>query len=145
MVPQENNYFEQINRLTNSAWQPLLDLISEIKSTREFGDMKGGEKREDGRITMPYWVESSTVSKFRGLAYRLDIIISFDWASWDEGRAILSNQNFDFNSIDIPTKCKLITAIVRNDRFSEGALVETFESGLMLQILESINTQLAKK
>ncbi|MBE0660910.1 MAG: hypothetical protein IH597_00450 [Bacteroidales bacterium] len=53
-----------------------------------------------------------------------------------------SNPNFDFNTIDIPAKCKLITAIVRSDRFCDGALIEAFESGLMLRILTSIKAQL---
>ncbi len=53
-----------------------------------------------------------------------------------------NDKNFDFDSVDIPTKCKLITAIVRNDRFCEGALVSAFESGLILKILKSIKRQL---
>jgi hypothetical protein len=35
-----------------------------------------------------------------------------------------------YNTIEIPTICKIITAIVRNNRFCDGALVSQFESGL---------------
>lgn len=48
------------------------------------------------------------------------------------------DESFDFDSADLIKKCKLITAIVRNDRFCEGALVSAFESGLILKILKSI-------
>jgi len=73
------------------------------------------------------------------------MIISFDWGSWDEGRKIASDENFDFDTTDLLTKCKLITAIVRNDRFCEGALVSAFESGLILKILKSIENEVRTK
>ncbi len=72
----------------------------------------------------------------------MPIIISFDWGSWDEGRKIIADVNFNFDTIDIPEKCKLITAIVRNDRFCEGTLIAAFESGFMLKLLKSIKKQL---
>ena len=53
------------------------------------------------------------------------------------------DENFDFDSTDLITKCKLITAIVRNDRFCEGALVAAFESGLILKILKSMEKEVS--
>ena len=73
----------------------------------------------------------------------MPIIISFDWGAWEKGREIASNDDFDFDTLDLPTKCKLITAIARNDRFCEGALVSSFESGLILRILKSIEKKIA--
>ncbi len=55
------------------------------------------------------------------------------------------DDNFDFGTTDILKKCKLITAIVRNDRFCEGALVSAFESGLILKILKSIEKEISVK
>ena len=66
----------------------------------------------------------------------------FNWCKWDEGRKIVSDEDFDYDSINILTKCKIITAIVRNDRFCSGRLVEAFESGMMLKVLKSIRKQL---
>ncbi len=76
------------------------------------------------------------------IVYRLPIIISFNWGAWEEGREIASNDDFDHDTLDLPTKCKLITAIVRNNRFCDGALVSAFESGLILRILKSIEKQI---
>ena len=122
MQLDENNYKEQINAFTLKDWQPLIELIPEIESTLKFND-------------------SYIVSKFHEVAYNLPIIISFDWGDWHEGQEIVKNEGFDLNAIDVPTKCKLITAIVRNDRFCEGALNSAFESGLILRILKSIEKQ----
>ena len=57
----------------------------------------------------------------------------------------MNDKNFNFDSIDIPTMCKIITAIVRNNRFCDGALVSAFESGLILKILKSIKHQINAK
>ncbi len=72
----------------------------------------------------------------------MPVIIDFAWGCWVEGSRIAKDIDFNYGTIDIPTKCKLITAFVRNDRFFDGALVEVFESGLMLKILKSIEKEL---
>ncbi|RMH64436.1 MAG: hypothetical protein D6677_04715 [Calditrichaeota bacterium] len=61
--------------------------------------------------------------------------------SWKEGTKIVSDASFDFDTLDLITKCKLITYIVRQDRFNEGFLVSQFESGLMLKILKSLEKE----
>ncbi len=142
-VLQEDNYIKKINSYTLKDWNPLLELIPEIEKTTKFGELKVGEEIEKGVFQFPYVVESEVVSRFHKIVYEMPIIINFDWSSWDEGKIMFNDKNFDFDSIDIPTKCKLITAIVRNDRFCDGVLVDAFDSGLILKILKSIKTTLS--
>ena len=106
--------------------------------------MAGGDKDEKGIIQFPYMIQAPIISEFLEIVYSLPIIISFNWGSWNDGRKIARDENFDFDTLDLPTKCKLITAIVRNDRFCEGALVSAFESGLILKILKSIEKQITE-
>jgi hypothetical protein len=138
----EENHKEIINSYTKKDWKPLLDLIPEIESRFLFGDMKGGGKDESGFIQFPFWDASPVVHRFDEIVYELPIIINFDWVKWDEGREIVNDDDFNFNSIDIPKKCKILTAIVRSDRFSDGAIIYAFNSGLILKILKSIEDQL---
>ena len=56
-----------------------------------------------------------------------------------------AGNDFNFNTIEIPTICKIITAIVRNNRFCDGALVSQFESGLILKLLKAIQYQINTK
>jgi hypothetical protein len=142
MTLNSENYIERINAFTQQDWKPLLDLIPEIERTKEFGEYHGPEKIKEGEYTFPVWFNGPLINRFQDIAYEMPIIISFNWGAWDEGREMARNPDFDFNTIDIPTKCKLITAIVRNDRFCDGALIEAFESGFMLKILKSIKYQL---
>jgi hypothetical protein len=136
------NYIEKINAFTQEDWKPLLDLIPEIEKTKSFGEFHGVARTENDELVLPYTVNGKLIDQFLELIYKMPIIIDFNWAAWDEGREMAGNPDFDFNTIDIPTKCKLITAVVRNDRFCEGALMNAFESGLMLRILKSIDQQL---
>jgi hypothetical protein len=142
MILNSENHIEIINSYSIQDWKPLLDLIPEIETTKVFGRYQGIEETEEGVFTLPYWITGDLIDRFFKIVYEMPIIISFHWASWDEGRRIANDPDFDFNTTDIPTKCKLITAIVRNDRFYDCALIDAFESGLMLRILKSIDQQL---
>ena len=133
---EENNYKEKIHAFTQQDWLPLIELIPKVESTSKFGEW------EEENILFPYCIEAPIVSQFLHIVYRLPIIISFDWGAWEEGRKIASNDDFDLDTLDLPAKCKLITAIVRSDRFCEGTLVSAFESGLILRILKSIEKQI---
>lgn len=138
MVINEKDCQDKIESLTRQDWSPLLALIPKIENTSKYGECSGGTADEEGVIQSPYCVPAPIVSQFLKVVYAIPVIISFDWASWDEGRKMANDDHFDFDSTDLLTKCKLITAIVRNDRFCEGALVSAFESGLILKILKSI-------
>ena len=138
MILDENNYKEQIHSFTQQDWNPLIELIPKVESTSKFGEWAGGEQVEEENC-----IESPIVSQFLDIVYGLPIIINFDWGAWEEGRKIASNDDFDYDTLDLPAKCKLITSIVRSDRFCEGTLVSAFESGLILRILKSIEKQIA--
>ncbi len=144
MVLKENNHIEAINSYTQSDWQPLLDLIPKIEQTKSFGESVGGGMDKDGVYHIPNWSSAEIVYKFLDIVYDIPIVIDFNWAGWDEGRKMAGDEYFDFDTIDIPTKCKLITAFVRNDRFCDGALAGAFERGTILKILKSIEKQLER-
>ena len=142
MPLQEESYIPIINAYTKQDWEPLLNLIPIIERTTKFGELEGSTKITGDFLILPCWSHTQVVSEFLEIIYNMPIIINFDWGSWDEGREIAGNKDFNFDNIDIPTKCKLLTALVRNDRFCDGALVESFESGLILRILKSIEKQI---
>ena len=142
-VLNENNYRERITYYSDKVWKPLLDLIPEIEIIEKFGD--DSEARlllEKGIFSMFPYEEHEIVERFRQVCIHIQIMIDFRWWEWDDGKQMVSDDGFDYDRIDIPTKCKIISAIVRNDHFSSGRLIEAFESGLMLKVLKSIQRQL---
>lgn len=134
---------QQIRSYTRKDWQPLIDLIPSIENTVVFGGWESEQKLDDGCISLPLWCKTEPiVDQFIEAVYFIPIIICFNWSKWNNGRKI-AKTNFDFDTVDLVTKCKLISAIVRNDRFCEGALVSAFNSGLILKILKSIEKEVA--
>lgn len=137
-----DDFIEVINSYTKEQWRPLLDLIPTIEKTEKFGEIGGGTLEKDGSFLLPYSIPGEIINRFKEVVYDIPIIISFDWGSWSHGNEIVHGENFDYNSIDIPTKCMAITTFVRADRFVDGVLVDAFEKGKILKILKSIHRQL---
>ncbi|MES2255147.1 MAG: DUF6508 domain-containing protein [Pseudomonadota bacterium] len=66
------------------------------------------------------------------------VVTDFDWAEWqgsEECNSLFLDRAFLVRA-DENQLARLLTAIIRKDRFAEGMLVHAFESGLMLAIAE---------
>lgn len=134
-----------LETLRPTDWKPLIDLIPEIEQTKVFSEMPEMVEIRPGVPVLPMYNNvADVVIKFEKEAYGLNIIINFDWPAWDEGRRLARGPLDRIDQIDLITACKLITAFIRNDRFCDGALAGSFESGLMLRILKRIR-QLTQK
>jgi hypothetical protein len=131
-LPELKNYLES---LKPSDWKPILDLIPEIENTKDFGHLYDDDDEDSEVLTFPFYIEAPVVREFEKHCYELGIVIDFDWSKWDEGRELLSGDKSVIETLDLITLCKLITAIIRNDRFCDGALIGAFEDGLILRIL----------
>ncbi|AUC84394.1 hypothetical protein CW731_03360 [Polaribacter sp. ALD11] len=95
-------------------------------------------KIENGVFPNLYRADDKIRNNFITLYRKHNWQIIFDWTIWDEGKIISRNKNFNYSTINFETKCKLLTAIVRNDRFYDGAIIEALNSGLILKILKTI-------
>lgn len=130
--------------LTPKDLVQLQDINSRIqKNSDPWGTLKGGEPDNDGVIEMPYWVQNPLITEFATFLYEKDLIVAFNWGKWDAGREwYMSDDTTKYDKLDVDTALKLLTAIIRNDRFNEGALVRAFESGEFPKIINKL-TELA--
>jgi hypothetical protein len=122
-------------------WQLLFDLLPEIKQAKGFGKLIGSKQMADGNLSIPFWLEDEIVSRFFNAAYFLGIVLVFDWARWEEGIEILNDPDADFYNYDLETLCKLLTFIVRCDKFCEGYLINCFETGKMTRLIEAMQAK----
>ena len=122
-------------------WELLFNILPDIRQAKRFGRLVGSKRLPDGNMSLPFWLEDEIVSKFFNTAYLLGIVSVFDWASWKEGIDILNNPDADFNDYDLETLCKLLTFVVRCDKFCEGYLINCFETGKMALIIEAIQAK----
>jgi len=123
-------------KLKPEDWNKLFNLIPEIEATNKIVEWIIENKSEDGVYPPPHYPWVDVECKFSEIVYELGIITDFDWWDWDEGRKIGKNKQQNYNQLDVIFLCKLITAIIRNDRFCEGVLKGSFEDGTMLKIIK---------
>jgi hypothetical protein len=73
------------------------------------------------------------------------VIPGFDWRAWlegDEGQALRDRADA-LDSAGVEQLARLLTAIVRSDRFVEGSIAGAFESGLLTRIARRADALLA--
>ena len=124
-----------INSLELGDWGTIFSFVPKIKSTKSFGELAGIEENENGTFSFPYYVVAPVVEKFTQTLYKLKLVIDFDWPGWKEGWGLIEEKQ-NFEECDIESLFKLLTLIIRHDRFSEGFLVSCFKDGTVLRILE---------
>lgn len=101
-----------------------------------FGKMTATIDAEDaGEVTAwPYWEPSPIAEEFIEMAYDAGWVYgNFDWSKWastNEGQTYLT----DPSSIAAATTRqlqKVITVLLRSEKFCEGTVLQAFESGLI--------------
>jgi hypothetical protein len=94
------------------------------------------EPDENGVTQMPWFRYGPDAEAFQATLGRHGWIEVFAWPAWLEtqrGRALAEDR--DALATATPEELrKLLTAIVRSDRFTEGSFAGAFESGLLLAI-----------
>lgn len=105
----------------------------------EWGIRHDNERTESGVLIFP-WVEYYfLIQDFISFMYENDLVVKFRWTEWQEGRdwyAVDDENKYD--TLDAETALKLLTAVIRNDRFNEGALVNAFETGVFPKIIQKL-------
>jgi len=126
-----------LKTITAIQWDSLFKLIPEIERTEVFGRLVESKLQPNGSYSFPYWNEAEVVANVGSIINGLDILPAYDWVNWEEGGTLL-NSGSDFKELDMITICKLLTAIYRMSRFSEGHVVFIFKEGIMLRLLKAL-------
>lgn len=136
------NIKQHIDKLKHADWQRLFDLIPRIEKNRKFGENLLPIEDKEGNIQISPMMPEKIVHDFTDIMYELDLVIGFNWSAWDEGRKIASENKYE--NLDTITLLKLLTALIRNDRFCDGVLVARFEDGSILKILKELKGNINK-
>lgn len=137
-MPAIENIQNQINSLSIDDWNRFFNMIPEIEQSKTFGIIRGGDEIMNDVIEMPYWDWTTVTQKFVKTMYDIKLVLNFDWGAWKEGSELLKDDNTDFENLDAETLCKLLTSLIRADRFNDGLLVANFENGKILIIVNAL-------
>ncbi len=117
-------------------YSKLLALIDEIKQTESFGESHA-DRREDGSISL-YWTRAKVVDDlYEAMESHWDHDYLANLDRYGIG-ACGSIYSYDVSQADVDCILTFLTAVVRKDRFNEGALVRAFGGGHVLRWLERL-------
>lgn len=131
MMELENEIQQRISAFTEQDWRKLEDLHNRIIRHKDsFYEIGDGQELASGAIEMPYTIEKPIVIEAKKFFLGKHLIMPFDWSRWDEGRAMFRvNEEERFVNISLADIVKLFIAVMRNDRFCDGAWAHLFENG----------------
>lgn len=112
-----------------------------------FGEWGGGQESEPHHFQMPFFAYSEVASSFVQATYDLKWLDrTFDWGAWmqtEEAKSLRDNS--EVLSAATPEQLsKLLTVLVRQNRFCEGALEGAFKAGLITAICRRAAVLLAE-
>jgi len=102
------------------------------------GEIRSGQKTESGSIIMPYVMLGDVAEALVATAYdRGWVLGGFHWVSWgrSEDALALCSDPCALARAEPMQLLYLITALIRQDRFSEGTLLGAFKSRLILGVV----------
>lgn len=98
-----------------------------------FGEWEPSRQTANGAWTMPYYVFSSAAREFLAT---LVVDPSVDWPAWASTEEAQHLREPAAIAAATPEQLvKLMTWIVRSDRFSEGSIAGAYESGVLRAII----------
>jgi hypothetical protein len=104
----------------------------------EAGEIRPPREMKPGVFTMPYTSYSRFVLEMvKTLHDRAWIVPGFDWPGWARSPEAVTLRGDEAALANATPEqlARLLTVVVRQDRFVEGALLEAFASGLILHII----------
>ena len=113
-----------------SAWTALWSAVDDLDATGLESTWRGGEPSPDNeRLIYIPWVEHSVeLGRVVVALYDVKAVAPFDWMDWYDGSRYPNGEGLEAAPID--DVVRMMTVVVRSDRFSEDALKAAVDSGL---------------
>lgn len=131
----EVEFRDHLKAITSQQWQQLFDILMQIENKTTFGGVVIPKEKNQ----IPYIESDEIVDHFHAIVgKKLKIIFDYDWMKWKKGIEIVNNPNFDYSTLDLFNLCKILTIIIRNQRYHEGFLKSKLEDNTIQKIIEAI-------
>ncbi len=103
----------------------------------ESGEWIANPRSKTGVLMMPYYSWSDTAHLFVKTAYDTGWVLNFNWSAWKQtDEAISLRDDPAALAAAAPEQlARLLTVLIRQDRFVEGALGGAYKSGLLTGIV----------
>ena len=118
-------------------WDALWTAVDRLDSSAEHITWGGGgqvgttvvDGVEAPVYQMPYAVYSDEVERLRGALGGVGAVVPFAWPDWHGIRTYRGGQNLD--RAPVADAVRLLTAIIRSERFSDGSIAGALADGTL--------------
>jgi hypothetical protein len=126
-----------LHRAPRSAWVRLLDAVDVLGLVDHYGVWRGGITIEggDGVLDMPWVDYVDEVDRLVQALHGVNAVVDFDSIEVDLARQMVVS-----DPSNITDTVRMITTIVRVDRFSEGQLLRSLEDGTLSVLVRRLAT-----
>ena len=84
------------------------------------------------------FVEQQTMDCLITHTWEIGLMVKFDWPQWEEGGQFYGKDEWNFSDKDLVFCYKFLTAVIRNGRFTQGALEHILETGKMIGLIDRL-------
>lgn len=133
---------DNYRNLSKESAEALRTISARIQDyTGMWGARHDNERNKEGMLIFPWVEQHPLIQDFVSFMYENELVVKFSWTEWQEGRNWYASEDEEkYNQLDVETALKLLTAIIRNERFNDGALVWAFEDGSFPKIIKKLIT-----
>ncbi len=112
-------------------------LLEYLPGCQQQGFVAGRWQTREGDA--PWFTYDTEVVSFVQAVYDHDLLLSFDWPKWSAQAEEYMRRPDRVRSADLIQLRKLLTALVRGERFVEGLMALAFDRGLIVAPLERMH------
>ncbi len=129
---------------SQELWQSLWEAADAVETEASHGVWAGGEQVDalvvDGEerpvVQMPFVTHSDAVNRLVQTLYQIGAIVPFDWQAWDGVERYRAAKALEH--APVADAIRMLTAIVRADRFAEGTILMKLEDGTLTAALRQL-------
>ncbi len=133
-----------LERAGEQDWNALWAAMDALASETTFATWVGGvvettivNGKERPVHQVPYPVYSESVERLRHVLGRLGMFVPFDWMHWD-GLRRYRDDPASLSTAPVSDAVRLLTAIQRSERFSDGNIEGALNAGVMQAAVERL-------
>ena len=127
--PADETIEDALRAAPDDAWRELADALDAVEGETVHATWRGGEPVDGGPRQVPYPEYTEAVERFRRALTGVRAFVVFPWTDW----AGLSRYRGadDVAAGTAADAVRLVTAIVRSERFGDGSIEAALRSGLL--------------
>ena len=142
--PTDEDIERRLLDVAPDGWRRLWSFVDQLGGDVDLMRWAGGDQVGTTVVNgvetpvrqVPYSIYSDAVNGLVRQLYDLNLVVPFNWPEWDGTRRYRAGRGLD--EAPVADAVRVITAVIRADRFSDGAVAAAIEDGTLTAALRRL-------